>query len=125
MLFRSMPESTGLQAVDHLGMGCVLLDARVFTKIEPPAFEFLTERTRAEDGTLVDWLTVGEDVTFCRKLRDAGFEVLLDHDLSKDVYHVGEFRYGHEHCEERLSEADRADLAAARGTGADHAIDGG
>lgn len=117
----TMADSTGLEEVDHLGLGCVLIDARVFRYVEPPAFRFDTVVERAEDGSVASWHTRGEDVIFFERLRSAGFRVMLDHDLSRSVYHVGEFRYGHEHCEERLSAESRDEIAGARGTGADHA----
>jgi hypothetical protein len=37
----------------------------------------------------------GEDVYFCKKATAAGFEILLDHDLSKDVYHIGNMEFGY------------------------------
>jgi hypothetical protein len=35
-------------------------------------------------------------VFFCRKAREAGYEVLVDHDLSHQVKHIGTFEYSHE-----------------------------
>ena len=36
----------------------------------------------------------GEDVYFCTMARVHGFEVWVDHDLSKEVTHIGQFEYG-------------------------------
>lgn len=83
------PESTGLEPVSFLGMGCILTRADVFKKIEHPCFHlgFSTKNNKF----------IGEDVYFCMKAGDAGFKVMLDHDLSKEIRHIGslEFRYEH------------------------------
>jgi len=39
---------------------------------------------------------IGEDVHFCNLAREHGFQVFIDHDLSKDVMHIGEFEYRHQ-----------------------------
>jgi hypothetical protein len=97
------PDSAGLEPVDHMGLGCVLVDARVFECIEAPAFEFETIKTYDADGHVTDWHTRGEDVYFFGKLRAAGIQPYVDHDLSKAVGHVGNFEFRHEHCEEALT----------------------
>jgi len=40
---------------------------------------------------------IGEDVFFCNKARDAGFKIWIDHDVSKEIGHVGTFEYKHDH----------------------------
>jgi hypothetical protein len=40
-----------------------------------------------------------EDVTFCRKVRARGHEIWVDHDLSREVRHIGSISLGHEHME--------------------------
>jgi hypothetical protein len=32
------------------------------------------------------------------KAREAGFDVLIDHDLSKEIKHIGCFEFRHEHA---------------------------
>ena len=50
--------------VDAVGFGCVLTKTDVFRKIENPWFIYTQH--------------MGEDIYFCRKAQDAGFEVWLD-----------------------------------------------
>ena len=54
----------GLMKVDVLGGGCQLIKKHVFDKIIEPIFY--------EDGI------VGQDIYFCKKARNAGFEVYVD-----------------------------------------------
>lgn len=78
-------DSTGLQEVDSTGFGIMLLDMDVFRNLPEPWFSF-------------EWRTpqymIGEDVYFCRKARaELGIPTLIDHDLSKEVKHVGMREY--------------------------------
>jgi hypothetical protein len=112
-------ESEGLEEVEALGFGCVLLHRSVFdamVQIHPPKekgyFWFFDWDAEAQTH-------VGEDVFFCRLARKAGATILVDHDLSKEIKHVGQFEYGPEHSwsfyaeEERLNgESDQLHDAA-------------
>jgi hypothetical protein len=82
------PDSEGLQPVDYIGMGVMMVKREVFEKVEAPWF--------AIPYSTVGQHYIGEDVFFCRKAREAGYEVLVDHDLSHQVKHVGTFEYSHE-----------------------------
>lgn len=62
------------------GTGCLLIDLKVFDKLEKPYFAFADKDNQDE---------VGEDVFFCRKARKAGFEVWVDNTV--DVGHIGEY----------------------------------
>jgi len=48
---------------------------------------------------------VGEDIYFCKLAQAHGFKVWVDHDLSKDVKHIGKMEFTHDHAE-----ACRADI---------------
>lgn len=75
---------TGLQPVDSTGFGVMLIKCSVFDHLELPWFD-----------TPFDGQThVGEDVYFCRKAREAGLSVWIDHDLSQDVRHQGTVELG-------------------------------
>lgn len=85
----TMPDSTGLQEVGSVGMGVMLIKAGVFKALSEPWYE-------------TPWRTdkrgyIGEDVFFCNKARDAGFRIWIDHDVSKEIGHVGTFEYKHDH----------------------------
>lgn len=53
--------------IDGCGGGCLLVHRRVFEKLEKPYFAFPKEEVSA-----------GEDFYFCRKVRQAGFQIYLD-----------------------------------------------
>lgn len=78
-------DSTGLEEVSANGFGVMLIHTSVFRTIPKPWFyiPYIPEK----DG---HW---GEDVWFCNAARKAGFDVLVDHDLSKEVRHIGVREY--------------------------------
>ena len=86
------PESTGVERVDRLGCGILMLSRKAYSALEPQ-----------------DWNTYwradveafqGEDWTMMDALEAKGFKVYVDHDVSKDVGHVGFFTFKHEHVGE-------------------------
>jgi hypothetical protein len=84
-----MPDSTGLEEVESIGMGVMLISRKVFEKLSEPWFE-------------TPWRTdkrgyIGEDVFFCRKATAAGFKIYIDHDVSKEIGHIGTFEFKHDH----------------------------
>lgn len=78
-------DSTGLEEVDFVGTGLILIKTEVFKKLGMPYYFYDIEKQ------------IGEDVFFCNRARDNGYKVYIDHDLSKEVKHVGHFYWGHEH----------------------------
>ena len=92
------PESTGLEPVAAVGMGVMLIKTDVFKKAELPWFH-LGYSLKSHEFT-------GEDIFFCRAARRNGHEVLIDHDLSKEVRHIGTFEFAHEHAEVCKDEAN-------------------
>lgn len=79
------PESTGLQRVSRIGFGLTWVAAEIFEKIERPWFglEWIPEKM----------VFRGEDYWFCERAKAAGYDIWVDHDLSKQVFHVGSFEY--------------------------------
>lgn len=59
--------SAGLQEVDAIGTGCLLIRRDVLEKLERPWFEF-SDR-------------MGEDMYFCHQAKKLGYKVLLDGDV--------------------------------------------
>ena len=59
----------GLQQVDAIGTGCILIRGNVLETLRAPFND-----KRAEDGTL----NLSEDFYFCQKAKDTGFEVWCD-----------------------------------------------
>jgi GT2 family glycosyltransferase len=84
----TMPESTGLQEVGSIGTGIMLIKRRVFEGMSEPWFDMPWQTTRGY---------MGEDVFFCRKARELGFKVYIDHDVSHEIGHIGTFEFGHPH----------------------------
>jgi hypothetical protein len=85
----TMPESTGLQEVGSVGMGVMLIKSSVFKALSEPWYE--TPWRSDKRGY------IGEDVFFCNKARSAGFKIWIDHDVSKEIGHVGTFEFKHDH----------------------------
>jgi hypothetical protein len=75
-------DSTGLEEIETMGMGLVAIHRDVLESMESPYFDWIT-------GPLT---FLGEDVFFFNRARQNGFSVYLDHDISKEVYHVGSVR---------------------------------
>lgn len=73
--------STGLQPIAYSGFGVSLFEVEVFRRTPQPWFmpDF--------DPSQNSYTT--EDNPFFRRAREAGFKVLLDHDASKLLGHVG------------------------------------
>lgn len=82
-------DSTGLEAVASVGMGVMLVKTEVFDKIGLPYF-MIGFSVKTQEYT-------GEDIFFCRKARQAGYEVFIDHDLSKEIKHTGSLDFQHDH----------------------------
>jgi hypothetical protein len=93
-------DSTGLEEVDYTGMGVMLVKSHVYEKMQEPWFAI------PWNETVKDFM--GEDVFFCRRARDSGFKTYIDHDLSKEIAHIGSFEFKHEHtwaCREAMNGA--------------------
>jgi hypothetical protein len=81
-------DSTGLEAIDSIGFGVIYTHIDVFLGMHPPAFQI---QWQPKHGGYE-----GEDVYFCKKAREQGHEIFVDHDLSKQVRHIGEKEFGFE-----------------------------
>lgn len=77
--------STGIEVVDALGFGVLLMRTDVVADLPRPWFR---HGLNAQGGD------IGEDIMFCRALRAAGYTIYLDHDLSKGITHIGQHAYG-------------------------------
>lgn len=94
-------DSTGLTPAKHLGFGCLLVETRVFKEVPTPWFPIGWEPNAKT--------YFGEDVFFFHAARKAGFQPYVDHDLSKQVMHFGDYAYTTDLYEE--IEADKAEHA--------------
>lgn len=73
----------GLFEAYFVGAGVMLIDMKVFDKLEKPYFPFTSD----ENGMIIH----GEDGSFCAKVREAGMKVWCDSSL--EIGHVGEYVY--------------------------------
>ena len=88
------PDSTGLEEVEGLGGGLMLVKAEVYRALPDP---------REKPWFWYEWQAdiqtqVGEDIYFSKLAREAGFSLFVDHDLSQDCAHIGQIEYMVEHA---------------------------
>jgi hypothetical protein len=85
---------TGLEEVSNLGLGICLIKIAVIAKMNLAA--------KAKGGSVYPLFMIGqvgpdawfsEDSYFFNKAREAGLSLYVDHDLSREVGHIGEFEY--------------------------------
>lgn len=105
------PPPEGVQrgwfTTDATGMGFCLIERQVFEKVPPPWFEWQwipPEKVELSLPSPIEGVTmpnikldaekkeVGEDITFCRKLKDYGFSILVDWRVQLE--HIGYLRMG-------------------------------
>ena len=106
-------ESTGLEEVDALGFGMVLMETATLVNLPDPLHDpwFWFDKTPA--GRVI-----GEDVYFCKfMLQDRlSQRIFVDHDLSKECAHIGGFEFRCDHAEEAVTIilAERAEREMAQ-----------
>jgi GT2 family glycosyltransferase len=83
-------DKEGIEPVTAVGGGVVMIRKEVFNAIKKPWFD-------------VGWGSkgiIGEDVHFCIKALDNGFQTYVDHSLSKHIGHIGTYEYRWDDVEE-------------------------
>lgn len=75
----------GLQSVESVGCGVMLISLGVFESLPKPWFDTPYSATYETQ--------LGEDVFFCQQARANGFDVWIDHDLSNEVRHQAVTEY--------------------------------
>jgi hypothetical protein len=78
-------DGTGLEEIYAVGMGCMLVKRSVYETISRPYYSVNWN----DDYTSL----VGEDIYFCNKIKEHGYKIFLEHDLSKKIAHVGTRAY--------------------------------
>lgn len=81
-------ESKGPERVDWIGCGVLMLSRKAYESLPDGCFAmpYIASADRYQ----------GEDWSMCNALREAGFEIFIDHTLSHLIGHVGSFKYTHE-----------------------------
>lgn len=95
-------DSHGLEKVWRIGTGVMLLNLQVMQHIPKPWFEIVWY------APLNDFC--GEDWYFCQKLEAAGVPLWIDHDVSKEIGHIGQYTYGHSDVGPPVREEEAARL---------------
>ena len=72
---------TGLEKAWAVGSGMMLVKREVYEKLSSPFYKI----EYSEDYSSL----VGEDVYFCTKANEAGYEVYVSHELSDKIAHIG------------------------------------
>lgn len=83
---------SGLEKVDGVGFGFTLVKREVFEAVPKPWFAtgWVKDPDTGDIGGVLS-----EDIYFCMAATKAGFDILVDHDLSREIGHVGEVEFTH------------------------------
>lgn len=77
---------TGYEQVRRTGCAIMLIDLSIFEQLKAPYFNF-----EWNDATKK---LIGEDYYFCRNLNRKNIPIIIDHDISQHIGHVGSYTYG-------------------------------
>jgi hypothetical protein len=77
----------GLEKVWRIGCGVMLIDLSIVKPLPKPWFEVRYSAVEAQ--------FIGEDWDFVDKVQNAGHDVYVDHGLSREIGHVGQFNFTH------------------------------
>lgn len=88
------PDSPKLEKVWRIGTGLMLVDMKVYKATGANIFDM---RWREKPGAYQ-----GEDWSMCEAIERAGFEIWVDHELSNEVGHIGQFEFTHEYVGTRV-----------------------
>lgn len=75
----------GMEKVEGIGMGVFMMQTEILHDLKKPWFAFEHD----ENG----WH--GEDFYFQKALRKAGYDILVDMNLSRQIRHIGQWAFGH------------------------------
>lgn len=82
-------EKKGIEKVRQVGLAFALVKCEVLKRLRLPLF-------------MMEWIPdvmgyCGEDIYFTQRLQEAGVDLWVDHDLSKEIGHVGGYVFGWGH----------------------------
>lgn len=98
------PDSPPMEKVWRVGTGVMLVKTRVYEKTGLNVFG---------QPWREDWQKYqGEDWSMCEAIENAGFDIWVDHELSRQVGHLGEYEYTHDVVGEIVRQ-EVEDVAAA------------
>ena len=76
------------------GFGFIAMKSGIFENIQRPWFDTVFQRIENEDKTKEIFLPWGEDFSWCKKAKDAGYKIYLDPNIK--VGHHKKIRISHE-----------------------------
>jgi hypothetical protein len=85
--FQTTDNSPAMELVDVLPHGMVLCKREVYEKIPQPHY--------IQDYVPSLNLEIGEDIYFCQKAQQHGYEVWCDQELSREIAHIGIFHFNY------------------------------
>ncbi len=80
---------SGLEEVDATGLAIMLTETAVFDRLPEPWFA----TPHWPDGDGRSYLS--EDLFFCKLAKHFGYRIMIDHDLSNQIAHIGDFEFHH------------------------------
>jgi hypothetical protein len=80
-LDKRLSATFGLHKVFAVGLGCMLTNIEIYKTLPKPWFQYLWDEQLQE--------LCGEDIYFCKQLKDNGFMVWVDGEVSEMVAHFG------------------------------------
>lgn len=93
----------GLEKVTATGLGFFLTDAKIYEKMRWPWFGHRWFYAGDKDPVQIglpkepkDWPASFEDAYFSDRIREAGYDIWIDHDLSLELGHYGGSIYYHD-----------------------------
>ena len=90
------PTSTGLEKVWRVGTGVMLLETTLLRRLGEPWFDMTWINIPEYDEPQL----VGEDWKLCERLEEEGIPIYVDHDLSKEIGHIGTLHHTHSYVGE-------------------------
>ena len=106
-LMLTREDSTGLEEASSAGFGAVLMHRSVFEDLEKPWFDTVWYRKDTDSELEM----MGEDVFFFKKVRALKkIPLMIDHDTSKLIGHVGSFEYTNNLAGATFEELDNPEL---------------
>lgn len=85
--FQTTDNSPAMESIDVLPHGMVLVKREVYEKLPQPHY--------IQDYVPSLNLEIGEDIYFCQKAKQHGYEVWCDQELSREIAHIGIFHFNY------------------------------
>jgi len=92
-LLETTEESTGLQDCEAIGFGMVLMKMAIYPTLPKDGTPNFFYHADLDDPRF----DMGEDIWFCKRVREAGWKIRVDAELSRACQHIGQMNYRLDH----------------------------